>query len=67
MIHLPPASGAGYSRRVASGDDAGGAGRGVPPEPFVFECRACGKVFEAHTTRACCPECDSLDVECLTP
>lgn len=37
-----------------------------PPEPNVFECRDCGKLFEARTTRAFCPECDSANVERLT-
>jgi rubrerythrin len=35
-------------------------------EPYVFECRQCGKVFEAYTTRSVCPECDSADVARLT-
>ena len=34
--------------------------------PYVFECRQCRKVFEARTSRAFCPECDSDDVERLT-
>jgi Zn finger protein HypA/HybF involved in hydrogenase expression len=41
---------------------------GAPPaaQPNVFECRQCHKVFEARTSRAFCPECDSDDVERLT-
>jgi Zn finger protein HypA/HybF involved in hydrogenase expression len=38
-----------------------------PAAPHVFECRQCHKVFEARTRRAFCPECDSDDVERLTP
>jgi Zn finger protein HypA/HybF involved in hydrogenase expression len=36
------------------------------PEPYVFECRSCGKVFDARTRRAFCPECDSAEVTRLT-
>lgn len=35
-------------------------------EPYVFECRSCGKVFEAFTRQAFCPECDSGEVTLLT-
>jgi Zn finger protein HypA/HybF involved in hydrogenase expression len=42
------------------------AGHDPAPEPHVFECRQCGKVFEARTRRAFCPECESDDVERLT-
>ena len=35
----------------------------LPTEPFVFECRQCGKIFEARKKRPPCPECDSEDVE----
>jgi len=34
----------------------------LPDEPYVFECRSCGKVFEARRRRPLCPECDSNDV-----
>ena len=34
----------------------------LPDEPFVFECQACGKVFEARRKKAICPECESPDV-----
>lgn len=34
-------------------------------EPYVFECRTCGKVFERRKLRVPCPECDSTDVEML--
>jgi hypothetical protein len=34
----------------------------LPTEPFVFECRQCGKVFEARRKHPLCPECDSDDV-----
>lgn len=37
----------------------------LPTEPFVFECRQCGKVFEARRKHPACPECDSEDVEQL--
>lgn len=36
-----------------------------PGEPEVFECRACGKVFEVTRNPVLCPECDSADVEFL--
>jgi len=38
----------------------------LPIEPFVFECRECGKVFEARRTRPRCPECDSDEVSLLS-
>jgi rubrerythrin len=38
----------------------------LPSEPFVFECRQCGKVFEARRKHPVCPECDSDDVEELS-
>ena len=38
----------------------------LPIEPFVFECRECGKVFEARRIRPQCPECDSPDVSLLS-
>lgn len=31
--------------------------------PLLFECRLCGKVFDAERTHPTCPECDSRDVE----
>ncbi len=37
----------------------------LPEEPFVFECQACGKVFEARRKHPHCPECDSRDVSLL--
>jgi Zn finger protein HypA/HybF involved in hydrogenase expression len=38
----------------------------LPTDPYVFECRACGKVFEARRRRGvACPECDAGDVELL--
>jgi rubrerythrin len=37
----------------------------LPTEPYVFECRECGKIFEARRRRAACPECDAADVELL--
>lgn len=37
----------------------------LPTEPYVFECRQCGKVFDARRRRSRCPECDSEDVERL--
>lgn len=50
---------------AASGDKTAPGDSGTS-EPHVFECRQCGKVFEAYATRAFCPECDSGDVERLT-
>ncbi len=38
----------------------------LPREPFVFECRDCGKVFELRRRRATCPECDSENVEIVS-
>jgi len=38
----------------------------LPTEPYVFECRLCGKVFEVRRRRPLCPECDSDEVELLT-
>jgi rubrerythrin len=38
----------------------------LPVEPFVFECRECGKVFEARRTRPRCPECDSREVSLMS-
>ena len=35
----------------------------LPTDPFVFECRQCGKIFEARRKHPACPECDSEDVE----
>lgn len=35
----------------------------LPTDPFVFECRQCGKTFEARRKHPACPECDSEDVE----
>jgi len=35
----------------------------LPTEPFVFECRDCGKVFEVRRKHPLCPECDSGDVD----
>lgn len=37
----------------------------LPSEPFVFECRQCGKVFEARRMHPACPECDGVDVDQL--
>lgn len=38
----------------------------LPVEPFVFECRSCGKVFEARRKRPQCSECDSPDVSLMS-
>jgi Zn finger protein HypA/HybF involved in hydrogenase expression len=38
----------------------------LPAEPFVFECRSCGKVFDARRKRPQCPECDSPDVSLMS-
>lgn len=35
----------------------------LPTEPFVFECRECGKTFEGRRKHPACPECDSSDVD----
>jgi hypothetical protein len=62
---LPPASGRRYSCGMVSTDGDRGL-RSRPEEPHVFECGSCGKVFEARTNRAFCPECDSGEVTRLT-
>jgi hypothetical protein len=62
---LPSPRGRGYSSGMAATDDEGGP-RSRPEEPYVFECRSCGKVFEVRTERAFCPECDSGEVTRLT-
>ena len=31
--------------------------------PRLFECKLCGKVFDAEHAHPSCPECDSNDVE----
>ena len=31
--------------------------------PKLFECKLCGKVFDAEDRNPACPECDSNDVE----
>ena len=31
--------------------------------PLLFECKLCGKVFDAERAHPTCPECDSRDVE----
>ena len=33
------------------------------PPPKLFECKLCGKVFDANEAHPSCPECDSNDVE----
>jgi Zn finger protein HypA/HybF involved in hydrogenase expression len=38
----------------------------LPTEPYVFECRECGKVFEIRRLRTTCPECDSPNVELMS-
>ena len=38
----------------------------LPIEPFVFECRECGKVFEARRIRPPCPECESREVSLVS-
>jgi Zn finger protein HypA/HybF involved in hydrogenase expression len=38
----------------------------LPSEPFVFECRSCGKVFEARRKRPQCPECDGTDIDLMS-
>ena len=60
-----------FSRRVR--DTAKSASRGaaknpipLPAEPYVFECRQCGKVFEVRRRHPLCPECDSSDVELVS-
>jgi rubrerythrin len=35
--------------------------RKAPPK--LFECKLCGKVFDADEGAPSCPECDSRDVE----
>lgn len=34
-----------------------------PPVPKLFECRLCGKLFDAWGDLPTCPECDSDDCE----
>ncbi len=31
--------------------------------PKLFECKLCGKLFDADEEHPACPECDSNDVE----
>lgn len=38
----------------------------LPAEPYVFECQACGKVFEARRKHPACSECDSEDVALMS-
>jgi Zn finger protein HypA/HybF involved in hydrogenase expression len=38
----------------------------LPIEPYVFECRQCGKVFESRRRRPRCTECDSEDAELVS-
>jgi len=38
----------------------------LPEDPYVFECRTCGKVFEARRRHPLCRECDSADVELMS-
>jgi Zn finger protein HypA/HybF involved in hydrogenase expression len=38
----------------------------LPVEPYVFECRQCGKVFDSRKRRPPCIECDSEDVELVS-
>lgn len=38
----------------------------LPVDPYVFECRQCGKVFESRRRRPTCVECDSDDVELVS-
>jgi Zn finger protein HypA/HybF involved in hydrogenase expression len=38
----------------------------LPIEPYVFECRQCGKVFDSRRRRPSCVECDSDDVELVS-
>jgi len=42
---------------------ASSGGRRPAAPPKLFECKLCGKVFDAEDTRPTCPECDSSDVE----
>jgi Zn finger protein HypA/HybF involved in hydrogenase expression len=45
-------------------DDHSAPGRGgSQTPPRLFECKLCGKVFDAREARPTCPECDSSDVE----
>lgn len=34
-----------------------------PTPPKLFECKLCGKIFDAERDDPSCPECDSTDVE----
>jgi len=53
-------------RDVSAPTSAEGGTIPLPKEPFVFECRDCGKVFEMRRRRATCPECDSENVEIVS-
>jgi len=45
---------------------AGGKVVALPEEPMVFECRECGKVFDARRRHPRCPECESADVTAMS-
>lgn len=55
-----------FGRKPAAAPPAPAGVIRLPDEPNVFECKECGKVFEARRLRAACPECDSTDVELMT-
>jgi hypothetical protein len=52
---------ASRDRHLASVTLIGSTNRKTPPK--LFECRLCGKVFDAEERYPSCPECDSTDVE----
>ncbi len=54
-VQAPEAGGRDANRKLVS----------LPEQPYVFECEACGKVFEARR-RPPCPECDGSDVVLLS-
>jgi Zn finger protein HypA/HybF involved in hydrogenase expression len=45
-------------------DDRSAPGRSASQTPpRLFECKLCGKVFDAREAHPTCTECDSRDVE----
>ena len=52
---------ASRDRDPASATPIASTTRKTPPK--LFECKLCGKVFDAEERHPSCPECDSNDVE----
>ncbi len=53
------------TRPAQDAETEGASAVAASAQPFVFECQACGKVFEARRKHPRCPECDSRDVSLL--